>query len=231
MITNRCVVRSKKPTLRPVLGPEHLARGTFPIPAHITDDEAICTEPLACVLKAVRRGGFFEQGRVLVLGLGFIGLMAAHVYRLQGNTVFSVDRSVERLKNATTFGLHRLAFLPEQLPYDQFDLVFLTVVNEQTLAYALEKVRDGGKIILFSDETVTVNASTLYYREITVIPSYSPGTIDLREAARLIFSNQIWVAPLITHQYTLDQADTAFQVARGQDAIKVVVSPLIPLAS
>jgi L-iditol 2-dehydrogenase len=211
-----------------VLSAAHLQKTCFVIPGKVQDEQAIHVEPLACVLKAIRRGGQFKRGKTLVVGLGYIGLLTAQLYALRGDDLYSVDTQVERLRNSRQFGLQASAFLPDQLTAHGFDTVFLTVVNATTIAYALERVRNGGVIIVFADDptqAAQLDASTLYHREITVIPSYSPGLKDLQDAARLVFSSSITLAPLVTHRASLDEAPGVFQGIRQQMGIKGVIFP------
>ncbi|MBX2859645.1 MAG: alcohol dehydrogenase catalytic domain-containing protein, partial [Vampirovibrio sp.] len=79
----------------------HMAHTAFKVPEDITDAEASCVEPLGCVLKAIRRGGTFENGTVAVVGLGFIGMMAAQVYQNRGDVVYGVDVDHKRLALTT----------------------------------------------------------------------------------------------------------------------------------
>jgi L-iditol 2-dehydrogenase len=211
-----------------VLTAAHLKKTTFLVPGSVPDARAVHVEPLACVLKAVRRGGTFQQARTLVVGLGYIGLMAAQVYRLRGDDTYSIDTSIERLKASKVFNLHRTAFLPEQLPGGDFDTVFLTVVNPATVAKAMASVRNGGTVVVFADSPHVpslFDASQLYHREVSVIPSYSPGLQDLKDAARLVFAETIKLTPLITHWAALDDAPALFDIVRQKQAIKAVVYP------
>jgi L-iditol 2-dehydrogenase len=211
-----------------VLTDAHLKKTTFTVPGHVPDARAIHVEPMACILKAIRRGGRVDKAKTLVVGLGYIGLMAAQLYQRRGDTVFSVDTSVERLKHCKTFNLHRTAFLPDQLPETGFDTVFLTVVNPASVALAMERVRNGGTIVLFADsptQPALFDASPLYHREIRLVPSYSPGLQDLKEAASLVFAEAIKLTPLVTHWAALDDAPALFDLVRQRQAVKAVVYP------
>ena len=211
-----------------VLTAAHLKKTTFQVPGAVPDARAIHVEPLACVLKAIRRGGSFQQARTLVVGLGYIGLMAAQLYHLRGDDTYSVDTSIDRLKASKEFNLHRTAFLPDQLPEHDFDVVFLTVVNAATVDTALQRVRNGGTIVVFADSPhnpALFDASQLYHREISVVPSYSPGLQDLKDAARLVFAETIKLTPLVTHWAALDDTPALFEMVRQKQAIKAVAYP------
>ncbi len=231
------------------LSQRHLEHVAFPVPDTISDDEASCTEPLACVLKAIRRGGSFLNGSVAVIGLGFIGMMASQVYQNQGYSVYGVDLNRSRLNLAKAQGFVQDAFHPvedlnalkqtlerqaQEGPsrLDKVDLVFLSVVTPQTLKLALELVRDSGTMVLFSSaleaKSLTkamIDPSVLYFREISLIPSYSPALQDLNEASRMIFNREIKIKPLCTHHRSLSQLQDAVELYKTGNALKVIITP------
>lgn len=215
----------------------HLQHTTFRIPQGVSFADASCVEPLACVLRAVRRGNHPANASVVVVGLGFIGMMAAQLYQNDGFAVYGVDLAEDRNKFALQHGLLLDAFHPlkeaERLKdtlsrhtqAGKVDTVFLTTVNPHTVAMALELVRDGGTIILFTSATpdTVIDPSQLYFREINLITSYSPGLSDLRDASQMIFKNKIQVAPLISHQMPLSDIQNAVELYRTGQALKVFV--------
>ncbi len=225
------------------LSEDHLANTAFKVPVSVSSAEASCVEPLACVLRAVRRGaaafgGSVINGSVAIVGMGFIGMMAAQVYQNDGYAVYGLDLDAGRLDLARQQGFVMEAFhaadetdrlqevLNRQVPIGKVDIVFLTAVNAATLELALELVRDGGVVIVFTSaaEGTTVDPSRFYFREINLVTSYSPALIDLKEAARMIFSYQVNTQPLMTHQLPLSEIRQAFDLYRSGQAIKVFIT-------
>ena len=216
----------------------HLHQTCFKVPSHIATREAVCTEPLACVLRAVRRVGDVQNGSVAVVGLGFIGLLASQVFRLQGWQVLGLDINPSRLALASMAGYcHGVAhptdpkqpwqpWLQEQ-PTQKVDVACLTVVTEATLALALTMVRNGGTLLLMAGQgkqAVPLDPSVLYYREINLITSYSPALEDLHQAFQLIITRAISVTPLLTHPLSIHQFAEGFKAYTQGEAIKVVFS-------
>lgn len=202
---------------------EHLAKTVFKVPADVSDIEASCVEPLACVIRAMRRSlrnGPVHDPSALIIGLGFIGAMAAQLYQQQGFTVTGLERDATRFDLAKAYG-----WVTEPTS-DPVDLVFLTVVNAATLETALARVRDGGTIVLFtsSQQPISLDPNTLYFREINVVTSYSPALVDLQAAADLIFHHRLTLAPLMTHTVKLDDIDQAVELYQRGEAIKVFVT-------
>ena len=219
----------------------HQAHTAFKIPPEISHAEASCVEPLGCVLRAIRRGGQSLNGSVAIIGLGFIGLMAAQVYQGQGYNVYGVDLDRKRLQLATDEKMLTTSFHPEdredielvltqQTALGKVDTVFLSVVNAHTLKLAKELVRDGGTLILFTSAptAVTVDPTELYFRELNVITSYSPSLVDLRDAADMIFEERIRLKPLVTHRLPLSDIRTAFELYQTGEAMKVFIDTDFP---
>lgn len=215
----------------------HLEKTAFKVPATIDDAEASCVEPLACVLRGIRRAPQKNQRSVAVVGLGFIGLMAAQVYQNQGSTVYGVDLAESRLKLAQAESFVQRAFHPIQqageikevltaeTPTGQVDTVFLSVVNNKTLDLALELVRDGGNIIVFTSGPAgtSLDPSRLYFREINLITTYSPALLDLKNAAEMVFNRKIRLQPLLSHELPLRDIQQGVELYQQGQAIKVFI--------
>lgn len=228
---------------RTALSQEHLHHTTFKIPPDITDHQASCVEPLACVLRAIERAkpfsaGAFQDGSVVVTGLGFIGMLASQVYQRLGAKVYGLDVNPNRVAMANEQGFLTQAFdareefellnvmLTHETELGKADIVFLSVVNQATINQALDLVRDGGTIILFTSPSradVTLDPNALYFREINVIPSYSPSLAALKQAAEMIFFREIDVAPLMTHTVPLFDLAKGVELYQSGKAVKVFI--------
>jgi L-iditol 2-dehydrogenase len=220
------------------LSEDHLRHTVFRVPASVSNEEASCVEPLACVLRGIRRGGTQVNGSVLIVGLGFIGMMAAQVYQNDGYAVFGIDLDEDRIQLARTEGFLMEAFhaihdqariqqnLQRHIPTGKVDTVFLSVVNNKTLETALDQVRDGGNLIIFTSgpTDTSIDPSRLYFRELNLITTYSPALEDLKDATRMIFNHEINVKPLVSHQLPLQEIEQAVALYRSGKAIKVFVS-------
>lgn len=220
------------------LSEEHLLHTAFRVPAPVSIEEASCMEPLACVLRGIRRGGTQINGSVLIVGLGFIGMMAAQVYQNDGYAVYGIDLDESRLNLAKAEGFVMDAFQPvsesgrlqetldRHIPTGKVDTVFLSVVNNKTLETALNLVRDGGNLIVFTSgpPDTSIDPGRLYFRELNLITTYSPALEDLRNAARMIFNHEISVKPLVSHRIALTDIQRGVELYRSGQAIKVFIS-------
>ncbi len=220
----------------------HLAHTVIPVPDDVSDIAASATEPLACVAKALRRANALTQplqpgATVVIIGLGYIGLLACLAYRALYNdtiTLVGVDKRPDRLQHATTLlgpaAPNTLLSADDitHAPTTQADQVFVSVVAQPTVDVAMAHVREGGVIIPFSravDNAATFAANDVYYREIAIVPSYSPNLADLQQAAQWIFTGATPVEALYTHTYPFSQANIGLQQYQSGEAIKVFLTP------
>jgi L-iditol 2-dehydrogenase len=98
-------------------------------------------------------------------------------------------------------------------------------VIRQALAY----VRPGGTAVLFTptqaDVRTELDLHDLYFREVSLVPSYSCGPDDTRQAYELLRTGRVCVEALVTHRFPLGRVQEAYDTARaGGAALKVLVT-------
>jgi L-iditol 2-dehydrogenase len=215
----------------------NLARDTRRIPDAVTDEEASFTEPLATVVKAFHRGRLGRGQSALVVGLGPAGQLALRLARARGAGLsVGADRVASRLSAARASGAEDgidvdregLAEGARRLSKDRgFDFVFVGPGKAAVIREAAASVAPGGTLLLFTmappGESWEAPLHDLYFREIAVVPSYSCGPDDTREALALLASRSVPVADLVTHRFALEDAPAAFARARDPEgAMKVL---------
>jgi L-iditol 2-dehydrogenase len=209
------------------------------LPDDIDDDTATLIEPLATVVKSVRRSRMRAGDRVLVLGLGVMGLLhVALMRRLGARLVLAADRVPERLSCARRMGAHNVIDIADGefeqrvrdlTGGDGADIVIVGPGSIPAMESAAVTVARGGTIVLFTplpaDEQWPLPVHDFYFKDITVTTSYSAGPLDTREALELLKTG-FDVRPLFTHHFNLDGAIEAYRlVAEARDALKVIVYP------
>lgn len=218
----------------------NLSRDTQKIPDGVSDEEASFTEPLATVLKAFRRGRFAAGRSFLCVGLGTAGQLAVRAARASGAIgVAAADRVRSRLALARASGADGLVDVggeplaegARRLSQGRgFDFVFVCPGKSEVIREALQTVAPGGTLLVFTmappGEIWPVDLYELYFREIAVVPSYSCGPDDTREALAAIASRRIAVADLVSHRFAIADAVAAFARARDPEgSMKVVIAP------
>ena len=122
-------------------------RNCLEVPAAVTDEEAVFTEPLAAAFQVIRQIKIEPRMSVVVLGTGRLGLLVAQVLALSGCRLIAVGR------NPKTLGLLdrrriRAAALDETPRNQDHDLVVDCTGSPEGLRIALELVRPRGTIVM-----------------------------------------------------------------------------------
>ncbi len=199
---------------------EHLQNVAYIIPEGISDEEISFYEPLSCCLRAIRRCKLMKDDKVLVIGLGSIGLLMAEALKALGYKVFGCDLIEERISLANSRGIE--AFNSRNI--EEFseiiktktgnfgaDAVFMTSGADKAIEVALASICRGGKILVFSSTPNNMGYynNEIYYKELTVLGSYSPALEDLKLSYDLIISRKVNVNALTT-VYPLEKIQQAF---------------------
>jgi L-iditol 2-dehydrogenase len=211
----------------------NLSRDTLKAPPAVSDEEATFVEPLATVVKAFRRGGFSPSRSFLAVGLGTTGQLAIRLASASGTArIAGADRIASRLTLARASGATEVFDVSsERLDRtgEPFDFVFVGPGKAAVLESALAAVAPGGTLLAFTmappEERLTVSPHDLYFREVAVVPSYSAGHDDMREALALIETRRIDVADLVTHRFPITRAVEAFaRAADPEGSLKVLLT-------
>jgi L-iditol 2-dehydrogenase len=212
----------------------NLSRDTLKAPPALSSEEATFVEPLATVVKAFRRGGYTPSQSFLAIGAGTTGQLAMRLARSMGAPrVGAADPVASRLAVAQTSGASELFDVSgeglEKIVRDPFDFVFAGPGKAAALKSALAAVAPGGTLLAFTmaapEERLTVSPNDLYFREVELVPSYSAGPDDMREALALIASRGVEVADLVTHRFPIARAREAFaRAADPEGSLKVLLT-------
>jgi L-iditol 2-dehydrogenase len=66
--------------------------------------------------------------------------------------------------------------------------------------------------------------SVVYSKEITIVTTYAASDMDTKKALELISSGDVNVKSLVTHKYSLDDTQKAFEHAKtGENAMKIII--------
>ena len=205
------------------LSEEHLKNVAHVKPENLTDIEASFYEPLGCCVRAIKRANLRGNATVLVVGLGTIGLMMAQALKAFGMDVMGCDLIPDRVNRLRNLGI-AACNVREMDPNFKADGVFMTSGADKAINTALKYVRNGGKILVFSSTPNNWGYANneIYYRELTVLGSYSPAPVDLQDSLNLLRSHQVKVAGLST-VYELDDIQKAFDDTMNNRIMKAYI--------
>ena len=184
---------------------EHLKNTVFKIANHLTDIEASFLEPLACCIRAVKRANIKDDSKCLVIGLGTVGLLIGEAVKAFNHKVYGCDLKKERVELSQNYGFEKsfvsdsdVAERMKDIAPIGFDVIFLTAGASPTIDLALKSARDGATIVVFSSvkDLSGFPNNEIYYREITVMGSYSPSPKDLADSMDFIATRKVKVSGL-----------------------------------
>lgn len=192
------------------LSEEHLQNVAHPMPENLSEIEASFYEPLGCCVRAVKRAKLMDGSKVLVVGLGSIGILMSQALKAYGMNVMGCDLIQDRIERLQNLGIDAVDSRDLEQA-EEFDAVFMTSGADKAIDVALKTIKSGGTILVFSSTPHNTGYpnNEIYYRELTVLGSYSPAPVDLKDSLELLWTGKVNVKDLST-VYSLDDIQKAF---------------------
>lgn len=192
------------------LSEEHLQNVAHPMPENLSEIEASFYEPLGCCVRAVKRAKLMDGSKVLVVGLGSIGILMSQALKAYGMNVMGCDLIQDRIERLQNLGIDAVDSRDLEQA-ELFDAVFMTSGADKAIDVALKTIKSGGTILVFSSTPHNTGYpnNEIYYRELTVLGSYSPAPVDLKDSLELLRTGKVNVKNLSTI-YSLDDIQKAF---------------------
>lgn len=192
------------------LSEEHLQNVAHPMPENLSEIEASFYEPLGCCVRAVKRAKLMDGSKVLVVGLGSIGILMSQALKAYGMNVMGCDLIQDRIERLQNLGIDAVDSRDLEQA-ELFDAVFMTSGADKAIDVALKTIKSGGTILVFSSTPHNTGYpnNEIYYRELTVLGSYSPAPVDLKDSLELLRTGKVNVEDLSTI-YSLDDIQKAF---------------------
>jgi L-iditol 2-dehydrogenase len=197
-------------------------------------EQALFIEPLGCCVKAFRRLSgcvALEGSRGAIVGCGVMGLLNIETARAFGVAeVVAVEPDPARQQAARACGADSVLSPDEAGTLrGAMDFVVIGPGHPAVVRQALSYVRTAGAASLFTPTptgvTTELDLGELYFREVSLVPAYSCGPDDTRYAYDLLRQGKVRPEALVTHRFTLEDVQTAYDTARrGGAALKVLVT-------
>ena len=213
--------------------------GVLKISDSMSFDEAAMIEPLACCIRSWNKFPHKKGDSVAIFGVGPTGMMHVMLAKDKGfEKIFCLDVNDFRLEFAKKFQItqsinsndsSRKEKILHETENRGVDVAIVATGNLKALDDAIELVRKGGAVMMFGvpskGDTMNIDMSKIYSKEITLTTSYAASDYDTKEALELIKSSRADVKSLITHKYSILETQKAFDHARdGSDAMKIIIT-------
>jgi L-iditol 2-dehydrogenase len=218
-----------------VCGPE---KKFYKLPDHVSFEEAALIDTFSVCLHAHHRAEVQVNQKVVVIGAGPIGLGQLQLAKLAGADVLIADLVDSSLDLARELGADDVVnngaddLVARVMAFTDnrgADLVFECVGGEhmpQTLPLATRCVRRGGAVVVVGDFDAGQIAIPLEWQriqmsEIRIIMSASFAYHDIYPeqgmVLELLAKGKVNARKLITHRFTLDQINDAFETAAAKE--------------
>jgi L-iditol 2-dehydrogenase len=208
------------------------------IPRGMSCEEAALVEPLSNAVHFVNDVTPFQSGDLVVVqGCGPIGLFSAQLFRLGGARVIISGLGVDgvRLGIAEKLGFEAVNIDEVDLMEHIMDLTggrgadvaFVAVGAPPAVKQAMGLVKKRGTITVVGifGSDVPVDATRLVRRELTMMGAYDARPVNFLTSIALISEGKVNVRDVLTHRFSLDDAEEAFGVALDRTGGKVEFKP------
>jgi threonine dehydrogenase-like Zn-dependent dehydrogenase len=199
--------------------------------------ELALSEPVACVVRSVEKGGLVPGDTALVQGAGIMGLLHLQLLQRQGVRVLVADPDAARREMALRLGatavcdpfdLELAGFARRQTEGRGVEAAFFTAGGPSAVEVALGTLVRGGYLVLYGSihprDPITVDANRLHYDELTVTGTFTHSRRSFQQAVDLLSAGLLQVQPLISERVPLAEVERAFSRAASSDTYRVVVT-------
>ena len=194
-------------------------RFAYRVPDNISVTNAAMIEPGGNSLRAVEAARLPPGGRLLVLGSGTIGLLAAQIGLARGLEVHVAGERPSSLELARALGA-RHVYQVDDLEHDR-DLRFDAVIDASSAnsmpALAVRLVGPAGRVVFIgvSSTPSLIDTRALVLADVTAVGilSASPG---LAGTIELFASGAVDPEPLVSEVIGLDQVTSRLEGRRGE---------------
>ena len=193
---------------------------------------ATLAEPLAVGIHAIRISekdvGSISGKSILVSGSGPIGLLVVAACKVFGARYITATDVVDgALNRAKILGANAVINVKrEEIPLDNFDVVFECSGNPRAITSAIGAVRKSGTIVqvgMLPSTDLPVNLSNLVIKEAKLMGTFRFNN-EINDAIVMLSQNK-WIDQAITHNFPIERAVEGFEMARDSEKSgKVLIS-------
>jgi len=212
------------------------------IPDNVKTEHAL-GEPLTCIINIVRAGQVEPGDYVLILGCGFMGLVAMSILKhFPVRGIIGVDVSDYKLNIARQLGADYTFNIGNIKIEDEIN----KITNGHGIDVALECTgkaegmnllgklmrRSRGRLLIVTSHSQPIQCDLLPWEEkgIIVIPAHPSYSLnikdDLRRAILCLEKGYFLMEKLITHKFRLEEVQKAFSILteKPEDYIKGIIT-------
>jgi len=214
-----------------------------PIPDGLDDEQVLmCPDIMSTGFSGAESGRVRIGDVVAVFAQGPIGLCATAGARLMGaTTIIGVEAVPARMEIAQRMGADHIVDFTKGDPVEQImrltdgrgvDVAIEALGRQETFEAALRVLRPGGTLsslgVYSGDLTIPASGFLAGLGDHTIVTTLCPGGKErMRRLMEVIASGRLDTRPLVTHRYTLDRIEEAYDLFANQrdGVLKVAITP------
>jgi alcohol dehydrogenase len=219
------------------------AANLAPIPDHLTDEQVLmCPDIMSTGFGGAQSGRIRIGDTVAVFAQGPIGLCATVGAKLMGATrIFAVDALPARLAVSRALGADVTINYKERDPVEAImeatggrgvDVAIEALGTQPTFESCLRVLRPGGVLsslgVYSGKLTLPLDAFAAGLGDHTLVTTLCPGGKErMRRLMSVLDSGRAELRPLVTHRFTLDRIEEAYDLFVNQrdGVLKVAITP------
>ncbi|HET7626796.1 MAG TPA: alcohol dehydrogenase catalytic domain-containing protein [Bacillales bacterium] len=206
----------------------------FQLPASLSIKQGALIEPYAVAVHAVRKSKFKPGDQCLVFGAGPIGLCTAYTLRHMGvRNLVIVEVHPFRRELAEQLGfavLHPqdkdfLSLLNDHFKGGHADVVFDCAAHPSVASILPEVTKVNGQIVLVGTykQPAPLDLQSITFKEISITGTRVYTKRDYEIALDLMVNNEGF-DNIITHEFSLQDAQKGFDALKSGNAVKVLIT-------
>ncbi|HEX9013230.1 MAG TPA: zinc-binding dehydrogenase [Anaerolineaceae bacterium] len=216
-----------------------LGADCFKVSPDVSLEHVALAEPLACVLRSVKRAKIQAGERVVIVGAGLMGLLHLQLAKRANAVVIVSEPDPQRQEKARALGAD-VVFNPLEKDYVQTimelsggrgaNVTFICVAFPGTIEPAVIASANDGRVLLYSSffpkgKKIEIDPNIFHKKEVVLTGTMSQTSQDFLEAAEIISNKLIDFEAMISARYPLQDLDAAFQKALTPGSYRVLVQP------
>ena len=201
------------------------------------EQAAVLPDAVAVPYHAIRRQAKVQVGdKLLIVGLGGLGIHAVQIAKAAGVEVIAADISDEKLELGREYGADHLLNPRQGDPLSAIrsltggvgvDAVIENVGSTESLAWSLPATKNGGKLVIVGyspGKPFPCDSMGMHYHEWEILGSRLSTKQDLAEVIDLV--QRGLVKPLVTRRFALEAVNEALEELAGDRILgRAVIIP------
>jgi len=201
-------------------------------------EELCLAEPLACVLRSVKKARVEPADNVIIIGAGIMGLLHLTLVQRLGARVIVSEPNPTRAAKARSLG----AVATIDPASEDFvrrakeltggrgpDVIFCAIGIPAAIEQAVSAVGKGGRVMVYArvhprDSMITIDPNLFHGREITLTGTMSQDHEDFLQAVGLLSNCIVDMKPLVSAVYPFSQLKEALEAAISPETYRVIVT-------